>query len=297
MMSACYYLYTFIELNIEESVELVPSNTLTKKTGLKDEKIFIFIEFQSFRGENCKNVSPLLRQSSEDLQISNDEDIHDRKSNNSYCFFKYSLKKNGYFNSGDFIDFNFNCSTCYTSDITVALEGRAAYRDKKSRIVQSLISDDGNVFIGSQASVFYFGVIPALYQDYLALSKKDHYGYRVTDITSPDEGSKAQPSTIRFFSGINIRISLNLIENGVYITTTRKFDTIEFIGIAVSSIGGLTPLVIFVMKVYEIVYYWIKYRKYNQASSYSVELQRRKNLKENSRFSELTYTEDREAIN
>ena len=278
IMVLAFNINQYLESNTEETVTLLPSNTLTKKDGLKDESIYIYIEMQSIRGFNCEIFEPIISLSNNHLVISSEPRDH-QSQKISICSYKYKLKKSKYFSTGDKIDFKFNCTSCYTSDISIALEGKAAYHDKLSRYVQSLVLKDGKVFVGKDSSMFYFGIIPAIYQDFTSASKRNHYGYRISELIDPTEGSKSSTSRISLSSDINFSILLSLMQNGVYSSKVFQSDLLKFFTILITSVAGVFAFMSFLIKLYQIILYCIKFRKNYYNFPYSIELRRKTETK------------------
>jgi hypothetical protein len=276
---ATYYIYVFACENVEETVDLVPSNTLTDKDGFDDEKVTVYLGFNSLRSDQieCNLIDPGYKVSDK-IKVDRDESYTSTSQNYTYCSYKFDLKKSAVFETGDYILFSFmkKCPECYTSDITVSVEAHAAYHNKKSKFSQLLSSKENTVFKGQIPSIFYFGLIPAFYQDYTGEHHKNHYGYRITDYLNPVEGSKCTPGNIYLNSGLMIRVEFLLTQNGIYTSAVLKSETFAYFGIAVGAISGSIGLIAILMKIYEFgYYYYYRYKNLNQPSSYSLELERK----------------------
>ena len=267
-----YYCYTYTNNNTSENITLVSSSTIISKQSYINQDLQVYIDFSSLRNFDCKKSFAKISQSS-GIKISQSPS---KIQKGSHCTFFLKVSKDEVFQSGDYIEFIINCSDCYTSDITVAVEADAAYHNMKSRATSNLTVDDGTVLKGKVPSRFFFELAPAMADDLTERKQESKFGYRVASILRPEIGSTSDLSILFLSADVKVNIEFSLSQTGVYTADMLKVDVFGFLGLAVGALNGSMAMIMILMKISEIMFFKIRYRKQKTMSSYDLMLNRAK---------------------
>ena len=248
--------YTYFETNITEEVVLAPIDSLSQKYEFGRISFSINLFFNSYRGD-CDVVDYITITTSQTIilkVVTNSFNVPD-----PICQFTGEFYSEGIITSGEFINFYFNESTSYTSDISISIGTDSAIPSHKSVVFQNITSDQGKVFRGSIPTTFYYSVLPSYYENIdLFNQKSSSKGYRVSSTLNPVAGSQYTTDQIPLTSGLNVKVELFRSDIGI---TTFKYPLLnlsDFFIKLLSDVPGTIVFIGFIMWIAEFFYYLSK---------------------------------------
>lgn len=245
-------IYSYAKTNIRQQIVLVPIDTLIEKKNFDDNSLKATLMFSSYRGE-C---------SFEYLNFSYSENIKvESKSveySDPFCTFHYDLKTTDIVETDDFIQFYFNDSSAYTSDINIRLRTHSSIPDKDSAVSQYLATNNNQVFRGYSYSEFYYTFLPAFYKESELFTETSKLGYYLSVSKSPKAGTQIDPRELGMNSGLGVKINFNQTEVGISTFKGPKEELIDFVFTYSADFPGTIVMFGFILWVYEFFFYLLK---------------------------------------
>ena len=247
-------IYAYVKTNVRETIILVPIDTLIDKEDFDDNSVRATLMFSSYRGE-CSfkylNFTHSDKLKVESKYLENSE---------PFCAYHYHLKSTDIIETNDFIQFYFNDSEAYTSDINVRLKTDSSIPEKDSIVSQYLTADQGQVFRGIFNSQFSFSFLPSLYKEKELFHETTRKGYVLSVPQAPQTGSQTDPRELGIISGLGIRINFVQIEVGISTLRGPEQEPTDFIFTYAADFPATIVMFGFMLWTYEFFYYLIKGR-------------------------------------
>ena len=270
------YITVFIQSNIQEDIILVPSASLTQEYQYTDNQLSLAVSFSSYRG-TC---------GAENITITKPNHISIESFGAAYnpsapfmCEVSLDILSKALFTTGDYVQFGFSS---FSSDIYTKLEADPAVPREKSISVQNITSDSNTVFSGSLPSVFFYSVMPALYNEKGYFSTFSRKGFRVLQYLTPTSGVHTSTNNIPLSTGMQVRVELILSQTGIKTVKYYKTDIASFLGGLAGALTGLIAVIGSSIFIIEWIYYMIKGKLgTTRKDSYNRELQIQYQLIEN----------------
>ena len=257
-------------MNVNESSYLITTSSIVHKSEFKNEKIFVYFDFNTLRNFDCKKENI-------DLITSNGIKIEkirtDEGDNAGKCFVNVTVTKNKIFRSGDTIKLSLKCPDCYTSDVGVSVQTNSAYYNQKSRDTNNITLTNGLVMKGNDFSTFYFELMPSIFDDLTDSEVVTKHGYLVASFMSPEIGSTTDISSLYLKYNVNIQIQFTLSLQTSMIELTPIFGIYGYIGIVLGALSGFAGAIATLIKILELIYYKFKFRKISTVSDYKLYFQ------------------------
>jgi hypothetical protein len=245
-------IYTYVKTNERETIVLVPIDTLIDKEDFDDNSIRATLMFSSYRGECSFNYLNFTH--SDKLKIESKSVDHSEP----FCTYNYHLKATDIIETNDFIQFYFNDSEAYTSDINIRLKTDSSIPDKDSIVTQYLTANEGEVFRGISYSQFTFSFLPSFYKESELFHEVTHKGYVLSVPQAPLRGSQTEPRELGILSGLGIKVNFNQIEIGISTFKGPEKEPTDFIFEYAADFPATIVMFGFMLWTYEFFFYLFK---------------------------------------
>lgn len=278
-----YFLYLLICENRLDTVSLVPTTTIIKKSGFKEKGITIKMAFQSYRGDCTRDE--IIAYPSTGIKVYNFQISRPKSYNETICEIEFKLRKYSnnsealVFDTNDYVLVSFSGTNSYTSDMSIAIESESAYKGKISQYPVLLKQSDGLVFKGNNPSIFQFELMPAYFENIKYSYTSNEYGYRVSQFDMPQVGSLTSLNEFYLNKGFSIQVNLIISQSGVYTISNFKNDIAASVGLILGVLSGTIGLITLTMNIFECAYFYkIRKREVGKKSVYEIEVERLERL-------------------
>ena len=219
----------FIDYNILETKSLVPKAVLDEEVDVfVSDKMLFVIKFLRY-GDNCESIVFFTN----NLEYSKMRNFTNKDSKT--CTFTIELFSCS-IEVGAYIKVTSLETLSYASGIEVNVTTNSSIPGELSSLVSKLSPDGNKVFIGPDASSFYFVMTPSLFKSEPSNYESNLKGYHVAVSKLPTRGSQFITSELSVASQLNVEIYLTLSNSGLY---TYRYYKQSLIFVATALLGSI----------------------------------------------------------